>query len=160
MTNPIQNNEALFASLKDIQWDSEIPADFKHIGNIKNVYPDYETKAYRTDIWENADGVRIATWDNGNTSLLFMGDGSLEGFAAYEVALRKAQTGIIATPGSSIYFEHNEEIDHLAEIYDWTFNVATSTDDGITIYSYPGVVFPHGSYFVSHTPEHGEVTGA
>lgn len=150
--------EKLFASLKDIQWDSEIPADFTHIGNIEKVYPDYETNAYRTDIWENKDGIRIATWDLGNSHLSFMGDGSLEGFMVNEIALGETQSGIIATPRSSVHFPKNEAFDHLPEIYDWTFDVATSTDEGITICTFGDFVFPHGSYRVSYTPELGEIT--
>lgn len=151
-------NANLFDSLKAIEFESQIGDDFTHIGNIEKVYPDYETKAYRTDIWENKDGIRIATWDLGNSHLRFMGDGSLEGFIAYEKALDEAQSGIIATPCSSVHFPKNEAFDHLPEIYDWTFNVATSTDEGITINYFFDFVFPHGSYRVSYTPELGEIT--
>jgi hypothetical protein len=65
-------------SLKSITMDTHIPEDFKHIGSIRSVYPELEDKLYRADIWENSQGLRIATWDQGNGHCDFMCEGTIE----------------------------------------------------------------------------------
>lgn len=150
MTNPTLTKEELFVSLKDIKWQADIPEDFKHAGNILDAYPEYDTPGYYVDIWENAQGIRIATADHGNTHLSFIGDGSLEAIKARDNACQQ----IIAQPGYAVHFPKHPEFafGHLHEIHIWSFPVATSTREGITLHSFD-CVFPHGSYQVNGSME-------
>lgn len=147
MTNPTltQTKEALFASLKDIKWQADIREDFTYVGNILDAYPEYDTPGYYSDIWENAQGIRIMTADHGNTHLSFIGDGSLEAIKARDEANQR----IIAQPKYGVHFPKHPDFafGHLHEIHIWSFPVATSTREGITISEFD-CVFPHGSYQV------------
>lgn len=150
MTNPTltQTKEELFASLKDIQWESDIPDSIRCLGNILDVYPEYDTAGYYRDIWETPDGIRFVTAHLGNTHLAFIGDGSLEALLADD----NMRQQIIAKPGYSVHFPKNPALAHLHEVHIWSFVVRTSTRAGITVGRYD-YVFPHGSYEVGGSPE-------
>lgn len=53
---------------------------FSCLGKIDDVYPEFPEEIrenwYRTWIWENNKGERIATWDEGNTWCHYLSDGS------------------------------------------------------------------------------------
>lgn len=77
------DRDALFKSFQSITRDEDIPREFVHIGTIGKVYPDYPFDVYRTHIWENPEGFRIATWDRGNGYCDFLCEGSIESITAY-----------------------------------------------------------------------------
>lgn len=68
---------------KDIQTDGDIPAEFECIGKMDEIHPGLNDDAYRTWIWENADGQRIATWDLGNSHCSFMCEGTESALKEY-----------------------------------------------------------------------------
>lgn len=73
-------------SVKDtyshIKLEKDIPDDFNLLGNIDTVYPTLTEEIlsdfYRCWIWENNQGERIATWDQGNSHCYVMCEGTSE----------------------------------------------------------------------------------
>lgn len=72
----------LMEQLKGVGHEVDIPADFKCLGTIDKVYPslspDILDRYYRTWIWVNSEGIRIATWDEGNCWCHFICEGTVE----------------------------------------------------------------------------------
>jgi hypothetical protein len=74
----------LITTIEDIQVDKDV-ARFGYLclGNMTELYKDLPTNIlenlYRTWIWENQEGKRIATWDLGNGYCKYMCEGTVEG---------------------------------------------------------------------------------
>lgn len=143
---PLSKQE-LLESLASIEQEDKLPLGVLYVGSIDNVYPDFETDAYRTDIWETREGVRIATWNIGNGHCQFMCEGTLEILKEYLEAQDKARRDEIAVPGSLVMFPVNPELAHIPRIHDFTFRAETVTEEGITIAGYDQV-FAHHTYII------------
>ncbi|PFP65321.1 hypothetical protein COK00_12030 [Bacillus cereus] len=78
--------QQLLEQLRSVKQDMDIPDGFICLGLIDTVYPtlpdDLLTNWYRIWIWENREGIRIATWDKGNSWCHFMCEGTEEAILA------------------------------------------------------------------------------
>lgn len=84
--------------MQSVKQDMDMPIDFKCIGKIDDVYPTLPDMLlenwYRTWIWENSEGVRIATWDEGNSWCHFICEGTEEAITDYASAQYKEKSPI------------------------------------------------------------------
>ncbi|UOE58111.1 hypothetical protein [Cytobacillus oceanisediminis] len=77
------NKVEIFEQLKSAANDKDIfKAGFECKGLMTELYPNLpemmKENYYRTWIWENAEGIRVATWDQGNAHCFFMCEGTEE----------------------------------------------------------------------------------
>jgi hypothetical protein len=82
----IKHDESI-KTVQDIKQDYHAAQlGYQCIGKMTDLYPDMPEPMhdwYRTWIWENDKGERIATWDQGNTWCEYMCDGSEEKLTEY-----------------------------------------------------------------------------
>jgi len=68
--------------VKNVKQEKDMIEDFNCLGRIDQAYPSLPTDVldnyYRTWIWENDKGVRIAIWDEGNGWCHFLCEGTEE----------------------------------------------------------------------------------
>lgn len=72
-----------FHTLVNIETTNQLPADFKRLGRLSDVYSAYVNQKHVIDIWENAQGVRIALFDLGAGECAYLSEGSLQGVSDY-----------------------------------------------------------------------------